>query len=94
MVDEMIYLSLSLGSVFTILALAHLYCAYKNLIKREYSPSYIPFVNGFIGLGAILLYPYSSVRDWWWLPFLLDWGCLPMLIELIVFHWRHRNGNK
>jgi hypothetical protein len=45
-------------------------------VKRE-SSTWIPILGG--GLGAIgcFLSPYAVLNKLWWVPLLIDWGCVP-----------------
>lgn len=61
---------------------------FQWLWKRKHS-SWIPFVGGGLAAVGSAVLPYSTVNGFWWLPLLVDWGCLPGVTYSIVFHlWR------
>jgi hypothetical protein len=48
------------------------------LLKRKHS-SWIPIIGGGVGCLGCLLSPYAVLNKLWWVPLLLDWGCVPGL---------------
>jgi hypothetical protein len=55
-------------------------------IQRRRSPSWIPLLGGVLGAAALAILPVPAVHPWWWVPFLIDWGSVPGLLETLVFH--------
>jgi hypothetical protein len=51
---------------------------------RETS-SLLPIFGGLLGMLAVLVAPLPGARQWWWLPFIIDCGSLPMLIRSLVY---------
>src|SRR4051812_22703006 len=39
--------------------------------------SWIPLIGGSLLGGALLLWPSAAVRRFGWLPWFVDWGCVP-----------------
>lgn len=42
--------------------------------------SWIPLVGGVLGCIALLIAPSATLRALWWLPWLVDPGCVPGLL--------------
>lgn len=66
------------------------------LWKKKHS-SWIPGVGGTLAAVGAAIVPLSSVNALWWVPLLVDWGCLPGLTyTMACFVWRslthRRNG--
>lgn len=80
----MFVISCALIAVFALLAVSHLIMAYQRYVRRR-SVSAVPLICGLIGCLGFYLSPDPSVARLWWLPFLLDWGCVPLLTECAVF---------
>lgn len=87
---NMIYISILLLALFTYISFANFLIFYNNNIRKQKFVSYIPFVNGFIGLAGILLYPNNNFSRYWWVPFLIDWGCIPLVVELVIYRITHK----
>ena len=79
------YFSYILLAIHFVLVINHLVFAYLRMVKKKSGFSYVPFFNGFIGLGGIALYQEGNLSLLWLVPFIIDWGCLPMLVEMAVF---------
>lgn len=80
----MTYLAVSLLLLFALLCVSHLVIAYQRIIKRAPGWSAVPLVNVVIGVVAFRLLPDESLRALWWLPLLLDWGGVPLLLEFVA----------
>lgn len=78
--------------VFAVLAVSHLALAYVRIVKRRPGYSAVPLINGLIGAAGFWLSANSHVSFLWWLPFVLDWGCLPLLVEWLVWRLMQRQG--
>ena len=71
--------------IFIVIALSHFVHAYLRLVVRKSGFSYIPLINGILGGVGFYISSNEVLSSLWWLPFIVDWGCLPLLIETIVF---------
>lgn len=92
----MLIASVVLLSTFGVLAAIQLVYAYLRVVRGS-AVSQVPLVNGLIGGLGFWLYPDPAVARCWWLAFVIDWGCLPLLGEWIVYRvwigrWRRANG--
>ncbi len=58
------------------------------LWKNKHS-SWIPVVGGTLAAVGAAIVPLSSVNALWWVPLVIDWGCLPGLAyTMAYFAWR------
>jgi hypothetical protein len=61
-------------------------------------PSWIPFVGGIAGALGLLMLPIKGVSGYWWIPLLVDWGCVPgfthTAIYYVVCYWRKRREDQ
>lgn len=79
-------LAVSVGIVFS-----NLWIVFGGLFKkREKFQSLIPFVGGIVGTIGFLLLPMSQLRHIWWVPLIMDLGCGPMLVAIIIDQIRKR----
>ena len=78
--------------IFAVLAVSHLVLAYVRIVRRRPGYSAVPLINGLIGAAGFWLSANSHVSLLWWLPFVLDWGCLPLLVEWLVWRLMRRQG--
>lgn len=73
-------------AVFAVIACANASILFKVNRKTTASAeegqgsSFIPFVGGVIGAIAVGLAPLDPVRAFFWVPLLLDVGCIPALV--------------
>lgn len=51
------------------------------LNKKE---SLLPFVGGIAGAIGLLLMPVNHLRRFWWVPLVIDLGCGPMLVAVLI----------
>src|SRR5262245_30123670 len=88
------YASIALLSVFSLLAITHAVMAYKRIIQRMSGFSSVPLINGLIGAVGLGLSPHSAFSLYWWFAFLIDWGCLPLMIEYVIWRLRRRSASR
>src|SRR5438309_312457 len=51
--------------------------------------SWIPILGGSLGCAALMSVPDPGPRALWWIPFLVDYGCVPGLLGTAsVLLWR------
>lgn len=51
-----------------------------TVIRKEEASSVAPIVGGIIAAGGITLLPLSGSWKWAWVPLVIDWGGIPMLL--------------
>jgi hypothetical protein len=66
------------------LAVSHLVGATQRIVFKKYGFSTVPVLNGLIGSAGCLTSSDPWIRALWWVPFLVDWGCAPWLIEEVI----------
>ncbi|TWT38308.1 hypothetical protein KOR42_51890 [Thalassoglobus neptunius] len=57
---------------------------WKSCILRLRTPSWIPLLGGGLFTIAMLIQPHPSVREFWWIPLICDYGCLPGFVHTIA----------
>jgi hypothetical protein len=75
MVSLIVFLLLSALCVWV--SLLNWWVVIAYVLWRRRSGSWLPFIGGLFGAGALLFGPFSELSSWWWVPLFLDWGCLP-----------------
>lgn len=50
---------------------------FKKLRQGDDRISPVPWVGGLAGALALFLCPLEGAFDFWWVPFCLDFGCIP-----------------
>ena len=64
---------------------ANLWITFGGLFKkREKFQSLIPFVGGIVGAMGLFILPISHASSFWWVPLVIDLGCGPMLVAILI----------
>jgi len=50
---------------------------WNGLIRKKETSSWIPLLGGLSGTFALFVIPNLGLCYLWWVPLLLDWGCMP-----------------
>jgi hypothetical protein len=50
-------------------------------VRKGDAPSAAPIFGGVLAAAGVALLPFEGAWKWAWLPLLLDWGGLPMLLH-------------
>lgn len=70
-------------------------CIYAQVVRQKYS-SWIPLVGGIAGMIGCLIFPHGHLRSYWWLPLILDYGCMVGMTHTLVFYtwrwWKNRRA--
>ena len=77
------YALLILGAFIALLN-AWLPVRYWILRRREQSRSCIPIIGGLLASCGMLLAGEAALRSVFWLPLLLDIGCVPMVFYALI----------
>jgi hypothetical protein len=72
-----------LGLAFLLLATANAW-AVASYFRSKRHVSAVPVIGGICGSLALVIVPIDGQRVWWWLPLVLDYGCVPMLFSFFV----------
>ena len=60
----------------------------QTFITKRWA-SLIPFIGGILGAIGLGISPIDSLRNYWWMPFLIDLGCVPVLTWTAIYHLFH-----
>jgi hypothetical protein len=76
---------LSIAAFFVggVLTLANWVYVFQSFYYKE-NHSKVPFVGGVSACLGCLLWPSGSLRSFWWIPLLVDIGCIPLLLGLAI----------
>ena len=72
----LVFLLISVGNVFSIIA----------YLWRKQHISAIPFIGGILGVCGFLAPPVGWLSHWWWLPLVIDYGSLPMMVVFFIWY--------
>jgi hypothetical protein len=73
-----VLLTLSLWAVF-----GNLWIVLAGLLLKK-KESLLPFFGGVVGAIGLLLLPLKQTRRFWWVPLVIDLGCGPMLVAVLI----------
>lgn len=80
--------------ISSVLFVVFLVCAAGNGVGviigrvRNRSFSVVPFVGGVSGVLGCVIAPSKAVNRYWWIPPLVDLGCIPLLVVLAIYFAR------
>ena len=81
--------------LFGILAVGHIVGMWLFYVKKQKVGSMIPFSGGISGVIGLAILDWKLALYWFWVPLLLDIGCLPMILawcgHMIVCHFKKTN---
>ncbi len=69
---------------FLYIAAGNLYLLYLNRVKAQ-RHSLIPLVGGVLGALGLLSIPAQHASEYWWIPLILDFGALPLVVITILW---------
>lgn len=81
----------------TLLGIGSLFIAFNamifwsTVIHRRHASSVAPIFGGLFAAAGIALLPFAESWRWAWIPLLIDWGGLPMLLAV---WWSSRKRGK
>ena len=76
--------SVVLGIMSAWVIVSNWYGVFCGVVLRRTGYSWAPIVGGLLGAIAIAVLPIRGITKWCWLPFIVDFGCLPVLILTII----------
>lgn len=62
--------------------------AYQGIFRQKHASS-VPILGGLMLAVGLATLPTETPFRFWWLPFLIDWGCVPMFVYAA---WAHATG--
>lgn len=78
-----------LAVVFLSLSLLNWITFFREF-ARSSAPYWVPLLPGLAGVGAFSVAPNPTLEALWWLPLLLDAGCVPGFLYSAIWHLRRR----
>ncbi|MGP0566357.1 MULTISPECIES: hypothetical protein [unclassified Nitrospina] len=74
-----------LAGLFLLFAGVNAVVFYKGVIRKEKVGSGVPFLGGLFGMIGFLTLPVPLLNEFFWLPLLLDLGCVPLIIYFPIW---------
>jgi hypothetical protein len=59
-----------------------------TMVRMEEASSVAPIIGGIIAAGGVMLLPLSGSWKWVWIPLVIDWGGIPMLLAWYAKRFR------
>lgn len=72
-----------LAAVFLVVSLGNVWTVLRYLTTKKRS-STVPIIGGACGVAACFLLPVEVLKNWWWLPLLVDYGSAPVFVVSAV----------
>jgi len=79
-------LGAALLALFALVCVLNAGVFWRRHIRKRNAPSLLPLLGGVSGSIGLCLLPVLAVHPWWWLPLLLDWGCVPGIVFSIAYY--------
>jgi hypothetical protein len=76
--------SILLLGVFLYIALLHAALIFSVYVLKQKGSSMVPLFAGICGALGIVLLPVKGSAKYWWLPLLLDYGSIPLLLHTLL----------
>ena len=76
--------SIFLFANFAWVAFINLRTAIRWYLHRKRGSS-IPLIGGLLGCVAMIAVPLNGFDNYWWVPLLVDIGCVPLVLGGIVY---------
>jgi hypothetical protein len=74
---------------------AHFWIALSGLFKKRKSrESLVPFAGGLAGMIGMLVLPVDGVHSFCWIPPVVDLGCVPLFVAVIIDQVRKKSHCK
>ena len=54
--------------------------------RRPKYESWVPLLGGLLGACAFFTLPIPSLKQWFWLPLVLDWGSIPGIAYTLIWY--------
>ena len=86
--------SVLLLSAFVWLSFLNWSVFWASFIRKQPVPSWIPLLGGSLGALGFVVAPVSGAAQFWWIPFLIDWGSAPGLLHAGLHAAISRFGKK
>ena len=80
--------------IFVLIAAGNASIWFTREVLKKRAASWVPLVGGIIGILGIYTIPLPEARRWWYMPLILDYGCLPGLAHTALWHAARAIKNK
>lgn len=77
--------AIALAAVSILIIAGNAVIILRGLTGRAKNESWVPILGGTLGVLALLIAPWPRLRDYWFIPLLIDWGCVPGLLHTAIF---------
>lgn len=74
-----------LGSLGIFFIAGNAWIFWIGWVKKKKSPSVTPFLGEVFTMIAFYIIPGNRYQYLSWIPLILDWGCIPMIIRFLYF---------
>ncbi len=67
------------------------------MARRHFNDEWLslgPFVGGLLGAAGLLMLPYRQMQWLWWIPLIVDPGCLPLIGRTLYSSFRDKFSQK
>lgn len=69
--------------IFLWVAICNLWIIVRYYLKKQ-PGSTIPLIGGLSGVLALFVIPFNQLRSLWWIPLVIDWGSLPLVVTYLI----------
>ncbi len=66
----------------------------NNYLLRNKWISAIPLIGAFLAMAFLFFCPFKWLNSFFWLPWIIDWGSLPLLLVSIFIAARNQKSTK
>lgn len=82
-------LSIGFVGLFLYIAVVNWVVFINNYVRKKQWSSALTLIGGASGSIGIVILPVSGAWQYWWLPLVLDWGSIPVILDAIILRvWR------
>jgi hypothetical protein len=60
---------------------------WQTVVQKEHAPAVAPIFGGILGAIGVALLPFPETYKWAWVPLVIDWGGLPLLVVGLYQRW-------
>jgi hypothetical protein len=92
--DVIRWIAFSLLALFFVVMFVANWAIRINNIRGKKSVSYIPFLGGLSGAGALLVMPLEGAWHYCRVPLVVEWGTVPGLVHVLIYHLFLKNKKK
>ena len=57
---------------------------WETVVLKGHTSSVVPFFGGIFATAGIIFFPITDAWKWIWIPLVIDWGGLPMILAWLA----------